>query len=95
MLLISACVLWRVPGWSLQLELQAVVSCSAWVLAADLRSPGRAVRALNCWAISPAPGWSGIHYGDQADLDMVAILSQTSVSVGIAGIAVLLAFHVS
>lgn len=63
-----------------------------WVPGSELRPSGS---ALNCWAISPAPGWSGIHYGDQADLDMVAILSQTSVSVGIAGIAVLLAFHVS
>lgn len=37
-----------------KLELQAVVSCSMWVLGKEPRSSTRAVRFLNQWAISPA-----------------------------------------
>lgn len=40
---------------SLDLELGRVVSCPTLVLGIKLRSSGRAVCALNCWTISPAP----------------------------------------
>jgi hypothetical protein len=42
----------RVP---LELELQAVVSCAAWVLGTELGSSGGAARALHCQGISSAP----------------------------------------
>jgi hypothetical protein len=34
-----------------------------WLLGIELRTSGRAVCALNCWAISPAPIWSPYHAG--------------------------------
>lgn len=40
---------------SLELALQTVVSHPKWLLEAKLRSPERAVCALNCPVVSPAP----------------------------------------
>lgn len=39
----------------LELELQAAVSCSTWVLGTKSGFPARTAGALNQWAIAPAP----------------------------------------
>ena len=39
-----------------QIPLQ-MVWAPMWLLGTELRTSGRAVNVLNCWAISPAPGW--------------------------------------
>lgn len=36
----------------LDLELQAIVNFVVWVLGVELKSSGRAVDALKCWAIN-------------------------------------------
>lgn len=41
---------------SLELELEVVVSCLAWVLGTKCMFPRRAASTLNHWAILPAPG---------------------------------------
>lgn len=41
-------------GLKRELELQSLLSVLLWVLGTELGSSARAVRVLNCWAISPA-----------------------------------------
>lgn len=47
---------------ALDLELEEVVNCWSWVLGSKLSCSVRAVHALNCWAIFPAPCFFLIMY---------------------------------